>query len=352
MSKEKKRLTNKTSVASFLQKGKRKVDISSLVNAIQTGNKVALSQAITLIESQNESQWHAGHSLLDQIPKVSKPAMVIGITGSPGVGKSSFIEQLGLMLTSHSLKVAVLAVDPSSQVSKGSILGDKTRMEKLGQQPNAFIRPSAAGKTLGGVAQSTKSSIALCEKAGYQVIIVETVGVGQSEVLVHSMTDMMLLLLQPGSGDELQGIKKGVVELADLLVVNKHDSNKIELAKQTKLYFSNAIHLLSPKHQDWQIKVLLCSAQENTGVEEIWSNIKDFFNVKESSGQLQSNRVTQSASWYDTYAEKTILNLILENEVISDLNSKIKAQVKTGQIPLYQAIEQFRKALKSNIIEK
>ena len=352
MSEEKKRFTNKTSAESFLQKGKRSKDMTSLITSITEGDKVALSQAITQIESQNEAQWLAGHLLLDKLPNVAKPAMIIGITGSPGVGKSSFIEQLGLRLVAQDINVAVLAIDPSSQVSKGSILGDKTRMEKLSQHPKAFIRPSAAGKTLGGVAQSTKSSIALCEKAGYQVILVETVGVGQSEVLVHSMTDMMLLLLQPGSGDELQGIKKGVVELADLLVVNKHDSNKKELAKQTQRFFANAIHMLSPKHHDWNIKVLMSSAQENTGLEEIWQNITNFFNVKESSGQLLSNRMAQSATWYDAYIEKTILNVILENKHISELNDRYKIQIKNGEIPLYQAIEQLRKALKSNIVDK
>lgn len=352
MSEEKKRFTNKNSAESFLQRGKRSTDTKALVTAILAGNKVALSQAITQIESQNEAQWHAGHFLLDQLPNAKEPAMIIGITGSPGVGKSSFIEQLGLMLVSQSKKVAVLAIDPSSQVSKGSILGDKTRMERLSHHPLAFIRPSAAGKTLGGVAQSTKSSIALCEKAGYQVILVETVGVGQSEVLVHSMSDMMLLLLQPGSGDELQGIKKGVVELADLLVVNKHDSNKKDLAKQTKRFFANAVHMLSPKHQDWNIKVLLSSAEENTGFEEIWNNIKNFFNIKEASGQLISNRIAQSAQWYDAYTEKTILNVILENKLVSDKNEKFKNQIKNGDIPLYQAVEQFRKFLKSKVIGK
>ncbi len=352
MSEEKKRFTNKSSADSFLQKGKRSNDIQKTVRAIKEGNKVALSQAITLIESQNNKQWHDGHALLDQLPNPKEPAMIIGITGSPGVGKSSFIEQFGLMLANQSLKVAVLAIDPSSQVSHGSILGDKTRMEKLGQHPNAFIRPSAAGKTLGGVAQSTKSSIALCEKAGYQVILVETVGVGQSEVLVHSMTDMMLLLLQPGSGDELQGIKKGVVELADLLVVNKHDSDKKDLAKQTKRYFANAIHMLSPKHHDWQIKVLLSSAQENTGLEEVWIDIKKFFNTKTTSGQLISNRITQSATWYDSYAQKTILDVILENEQINLLNDKHKEGIKNGEIPLFQAVELLRKAIKSQIVKK
>jgi len=256
------------------------------------------------------------------------------------------------MLANQSLKVAVLAIDPSSQVSHGSILGDKTRMEQLGQHPNAFIRPSAAGKTLGGVAQSTKSSIALCEKAGYQVILVETVGVGQSEVLVHSMTDMMLLLLQPGSGDELQGIKKGVVELADLLVVNKHDSDKKELAKQTQRYFANAIHMLSPRHHDWQIKVLLSSAQENTGLEEVWDNIKKFFNTKKSSGQLISNRAVQSALWYDVYMDKTILNVISGNEELKMLNEKHKKQISNGELPLYQAVELLRKMIKTQILKK
>ena len=352
MSEEKNQFTNKNAAKSFLTKGRRSLDASQTIASIQKGNKITLSKVITQIESQNDEQWQAGHAILEQYPEPNTSAKIIGITGSPGVGKSSFIEQLGLKLVGQGLKVAVLAIDPSSQISKGSILGDKTRMEQLSHHPNAFIRPSAAGKTLGGVAQATKSTIALCEKAGYQIILVETVGVGQSEVLVHSMTDMMLLLLQPGSGDELQGIKKGIVEMADLLIVNKHDSDKKELAMQTKSYFSNAVHLL-PSHQpDWQIKVLLCSAIENTGLDAIWENISNFFNIKRTSGQLVSNRMAQSAQWYDSYIEKMIINVVLDNKDFSNLNERYKNQIKNGKTPLYQAVEVIKKALKQKFLDK
>jgi len=352
MSEKNKKFTTDKAARTFLEKNKRILEIEPTVAAILDGEKVALSQTITLLESQNEMHWQRGQAILDKIPAPAQTAKCIGITGSPGVGKSSFIEQLGLMLANLDFKVAVLAIDPSSQVSQGSILGDKTRMESLSNHPKAFIRPSAAGKTLGGVAQTTKSTIALCEKAGYQVILVETVGVGQSEVLVHAMTDMMLLLLQPGSGDELQGIKKGVVELADLLVVNKYDSDKKDLAKQTQRYFSNAVHMLSPLHSDWQVKVLLSSAMEKIGLEEVWDNITKFFNAKESSGQLVSRRMHQSAQWYDTYLEKIILTTILENPKINSIIQNQKNQIKSGETTLFQAVEILKKSLHQRLNDK
>jgi len=352
MNDHKKKFTNENAAKSFLQKNKRILDIKTTAAAITNGDKVAISQTITLIESQNEINWQRGHAILEELPRPETTAKCIGITGSPGVGKSSFIEQLGLMLVEQNLKIAVLAIDPSSQVSKGSILGDKTRMEILSNHPLAFIRPSAAGKTLGGVARTTKSAIELCEKAGYDVILVETVGVGQSEVLVHAMTDMMLLLLQPGSGDELQGIKKGVVELADLLVVNKYDTDKKDLAKQTQRFFSNAVHMLSPLHNDWQVKVLLSSAIEKTGLEEIWKSITSFFNTKETNGQLLSRRMQQSALWYDSYMEKIILSTILENEEINATISVNRKKIESGEFTLFQAVEQLKNLLNQRLNDK
>ncbi len=351
MSEGKNKFTNRNSAKSFLQKAKRKINVEDQVNAILAKSKVALSQTITLLESQNEVHAKLGQDILAALPKPKTPAKIIGITGSPGVGKSSFIEQLGLNLTSQGLRVAVLAIDPSSQISKGSILGDKTRMEQLSNVDSAFIRPSAARETLGGVAQTTQSSIALCEKAGYEVILIETVGVGQSEVLVHAMSDMMLLLLQPGAGDELQGIKKGVVELADLLVVNKNDSDKKDIAKQTKQFFANAIHILSPRHADWTVKVLLSSALENQGIEEVWNHIEIYFNAKLVSGQLISRRKAQSALWYDTYMEKLILSTILNQPNIKSMVANHKEQLKNGEIPLFQAVDSLHKELKKQIVD-
>jgi len=350
MSEGKNKFTNSNSAKSFLEKAKRKINVREQVNAIQAQSKVALSQTITLLESQNEDHAKLGQHILAALPNPKVPAKIIGITGSPGVGKSSFIEQLGLNLTSQGIKVAVLAIDPSSQISKGSILGDKTRMEKLSNIDNAYIRPSAARDTLGGVAQTTQSSIALCEKAGYGVILIETVGVGQSEVLVHAMSDMMLLLLQPGAGDELQGIKKGVVELADLLVVNKNDSDKKDIAKQTKQFFANAVHILSPRHEDWTVKVLLSSALENQGIEDVWGHIKTYFNAKLVSGQLISRRKSQTAQWYDTYMENMILSTVLSHPSIKSMVQNHKEQLKNGEIPLFQAVEALQNELKKQIV--
>jgi len=346
-----KKFTNQNSAKSFLGKAKRKINVEDQVDAILSQSKVALSQTITLLESQNKDHAKLGQDILAALPQPKIPAKIIGITGSPGVGKSSFIEQLGLYLTDQNIRVAVLAIDPSSQISKGSILGDKTRMEKLSNVDQAFIRPSAARETLGGVAQTTQSSIALCEKAGYNVILIETVGVGQSEVLVHGMSDMMVLLLQPGAGDDLQGIKKGVVELADLLVVNKNDSDKKDIAKQTKQFFANAIHLLSPKHKDWSVKVLLSSALENKGIDEVWNHIKIYFNAKLDSGQLLSRRKAQSAQWYDTYTEKMILSMVLDQPNIKSMVQIHKAQLKNGELPLFQAVESLQKELKKHFVD-
>ncbi len=352
MSEEKKQFTNKDSAKSFLQKNKPEFEVKDRVEDILAGNKIALSQTITLLESQNQAQAQKGQSILEQLPTRNTLAKIIGITGSPGVGKSSFVEQLGIHLVQQELKVAVLAIDPSSQMSKGSILGDKTRMEKLSHHPKAYIRPSAAGKTLGGVAQATKSTITLCEKAGFDVILIETVGVGQSEVLVHAMSDMMLLLLQPGAGDELQGIKKGVVELADLLIVNKNDTDKKMLAKQTKQFFSNAIHMLPSRHQDWTIKVLLASAMEKTGIEEAWINILKYFNAQSTNGQIKARRMAQSAQWFDAYIEKMILATVLKDKELSKLILEFKKEIEIGETPLFQAVETMQKEISKRIIDK
>jgi len=346
MAKEKNKFTNRESAKSFLEKARPKIDVENQVKALIAYDKIALSQTITLLESQIDAQAKLGQKILALLPSPQTPAKIIGVTGSPGVGKSSFIEQLGLFLAQQGVKVAVLAIDPSSQVSKGSILGDKTRMEQLSNIENAFIRPSAARETLGGVAQTTQSSISLCEKVGYEVILIETVGVGQSEVLVHAMSDMMLLLLQPGAGDELQGIKKGVVELADLLVVNKNDSDKREIAKQTKRFFSNAIHLLRSRHLDWTVEVLLCSAIEKTGITEVWDHIKLYFNAQLNNGQLISRRKEQSALWYDTYLHQMILSEVLQKKEIRSTIEEHKRQLISGEIALFQALERLQKSLK------
>ena len=238
----------------------------------------------------------------------------IGITGTPGVGKSTFVEALGNYLTANGNSIAVLAIDPSSKVSQGSILGDKTRMQKLGADPNAFIRPSPAGESLGGVARQTRETILLCEAAGYEYIFVETVGVGQSETAVHSMTDFFLLLLLPGAGDELQGIKRGIVEMADLIAVNKADGDRLALAKKSKQEYRNALHLFPPHESGWVPSVHLCSALENEGIEAIWKQVLQYADHTGKNGFFDHKRRQQTAIWL----EETIQNAWREHLLQSD----------------------------------
>jgi LAO/AO transport system kinase len=257
----------------------QKPSIADLISGIITGNKTALSRAITIIESNNvDHQKNATEIVNKCLPHANK-SIRIGITGVPGVGKSTFIEAFGLHLTSLGKKAAVLAVDPSSTISHGSILGDKTRMEQLVNNPNAFIRPTASGETLGGVARKTRETIVLCEAAGYDVVLIETVGVGQSETAVHSMVDFFLLLKISGAGDGLQGIKRGIMEMADAVVINKADGDNVTKANLAKTEFGRALHLFSEKKSGWIPRVATCSAIENTGIDAVWKIISDYFEL-------------------------------------------------------------------------
>ncbi len=268
-----------------------------LVRRIQKSDPTALAQAITLVESVQPEHSKKASAVLEQCLAHKSNSLRIGITGVPGVGKSTFIEALGLHLTSIGKKVAVLAIDPTSTQSKGSILGDKTRMNELVKDPNAFIRPSPSSESLGGVARKTRESMILCEAAGFDIILIETVGVGQSETSVHSMVDFFLLLKLAGAGDELQGIKRGIVEMADALVINKADGENIDAANRAKTEFTRALHLYPPKTNGWFPKVLTCSAYEKTGISEIWEMLSEYFVLAKKTGHFDKNRKQQNKSW-------------------------------------------------------
>lgn len=285
-----------------------KPTIEELFNGITTGNITQLSRAITLVESTKAEDISKSNQLIQKCLSVSNSSIRIGITGVPGVGKSTFIEALGMYLLQKNHKIAVLTVDPSSSISGGSILGDKTRMQELSVQKNAFIRPSASGKNLGGVAQNTREAILLCETAGFDVIIIETVGVGQSELVVHSMVDFFLLLKLSGAGDELQGIKRGIMEMADALVINKVDGENIKSAKIAVANFRNALHLFPAKSSGWEPKVLTASALHTIGIEEVWQTILDYILITKVNGFFEENRKNQNLeTMYQTFQ-----NLILQ----------------------------------------
>ena len=264
---------------------------------IRAGARGALARAITLLESARSDRAAEGRRLLEALMPNTGTAVRVGVTGPPGVGKSTFIEALGLHLIEQGLQVAVLAVDPSSPITHGSILGDKTRMERLARRPEAFIRPSPSGSALGGVAHRTRETLLVCEAAGFDVVLVETVGIGQSEVAVRSMVDFFLVLLQPGSGDELQGIKKGVIELADGLVVNKADGEQRMAADRTRSSHKNALGLLRPLSSNWAPDVLQVSSLESEGIADVWQMVMSHREALEASGEMQERRCDQARAW-------------------------------------------------------
>jgi LAO/AO transport system kinase len=272
-------------------------DAAGYRDAVRRGDRRAIARTITLLESTRPDQAALGQTILEDLVPYTGGAQRVGITGPPGVGKSSFIEALGLRLLARGHKVAVLAVDPSSPVTGGSILGDKTRMERLAQEEAAFIRPSPSGGSLGGVAERTREAMLVCEAAGFDVVLVETVGIGQSEVAVASMVDFFLVLLQPGAGDELQGIKKGVLELADALVVTKADGDQAAAAARARVDHSRALELLRQASPSWKPPVLTCSARTGEGIDAVWSAIEEHRRALEASGERQARRREQARAW-------------------------------------------------------
>ncbi len=311
---------------------RKKPTLSEYINGIQSGNRILLSRAITLIESTSPKHVKLAQEIISECLKLKSKSRRIGITGAPGVGKSTFIEQLGTQLIEKGHQVAVLAVDPSSQVSKGSILGDKTRMDTLSTNPKAYIRPSPAGTSLGGVARKTRETIILCEAAGYDTILIETVGVGQSETIVHSMVDFFILLLLPGAGDELQGIKRGIVEMADFAIVNKADGDRDPLVKQTVASYRNALHLFQAKSSNWVTKVNACSALENRGIDKVINEIENYFKLINENDFINVNRQNQAKFWFKETLQSLFETQIFENMDIQKRYNLLEQKVLDGKI--------------------
>lgn len=305
--------------------------VEQLVTGIRNQNRVLLSQAITLIESTHSDHQQLAQQVIEQCLPHTVTSIRIGITGTPGVGKSTFIESFGNLLLEKNRRVAVLAVDPTSQVSQGSILGDKTRMSTLSTDSRAFVRPSPARDSLGGVARTTRETIVLLEAAGYDTILIETVGVGQSEVAVYSMVDFFLLLLLPGAGDELQGIKRGIVEMADLLVVNKADGENISLAKQSRQSYKNAVHLFPPKESGWIPKVQLCSALHQEGLTDIWETVSSHRQQLQASGYWEKCRQEQAAYWLRETVQRLLGERFYNNATIKQHLITLEADVLAGR---------------------
>ncbi|WP_306352993.1 methylmalonyl Co-A mutase-associated GTPase MeaB [Flavobacterium sp. '19STA2R22 D10 B1'] len=308
-----------------------------LIEAILQGDKTALSRAITLVESTNPTHLEKANQVIKACLPYASKSLRIGITGVPGVGKSTFIEAFGKYLTGLGKKVAVLAVDPSSTISHGSILGDKTRMEELVKDENAYIRPSASGETLGGVTRKTRETITLCEACGFDMIIIETVGVGQSETAVHSMVDFFLLLKLAGAGDELQGIKRGIMEMADAIVINKADGDNIKKARFAKTEFNRALHLFPAKKSGWNPRTSTCSSITHDGIDEIWGIIQDFVQLTKENHYFDQKRKEQNQYWLvETINEQLKLHFYNHPEVLSLLDSQKKA-VQNDEISPFSA---------------
>ena len=327
-------------IAERLKMKRKKYSVDDYVNGILNGDRGILSQAITLIESSKFEHQKIAQEIIEKCLPYSGKSVRIGITGVPGAGKSTFIEAFGKHVTNNGHKLAVLAIDPSSERSKGSILGDKTRMEELSVDQNAYIRPSPSAGSLGGVARKTRESLILCEAAGFDTILIETVGVGQSETAVHSMVDFFLLIKIAGAGDELQGIKRGIMEMADAISINKADGNNIHKAQLARVQFENALHLFPQSPSGWNPKVLTCSAIEKTGIDSIWDTIMDYCSHTQQNGYFEHRRSEQAKYWmYETindqlkdgfYQQKIIKEQIpdFEEKVLNDEMSSFVAAFK------------------------
>ena len=308
-------------------------DIVALADGVLDKSRRALAQAITLIESTRSDHRAAASALLERLIPHAGKSMRLGISGVPGVGKSTFIEVLGNHVIDAGHRVAVLTVDPSSAISGGSILGDKTRMELLSRRSEAYIRPSPAGKTLGGVTRRSREALILCEAAGFDVIIVETVGVGQSETKVADMTDMFMLLLLPGAGDELQGIKRGIVELADIILINKADDDLLPIAGRAEAEYRNALRLLHPRSPNWKVEVRTCSARDGLGIAEAWEVVLRHREMLDASGQFMTRRATQSRDWMWSEVDDNLIAALQSDPQVRKQIPALEAAVSEGRIP-------------------
>ena len=347
LAKSKKSVSNSITRVQTLRK--RILSVDELTKGIFEGDTTMLARAITLIESTNPEHLQKSYALIENCLKQVKASIRVGITGVPGVGKSTFIESFGSAITSQGKKVAVLAVDPTSTITKGSILGDKTRMPLLANDPNAFIRPSPSGESLGGVARKTRESIILCEAAGFDTILIETVGVGQSETAVHSMVDFFLLLKLAGAGDELQGIKRGIMEMADAVVINKADGSNLKRALRAKSDFERALHLYPPKENGWQPKVLTCSAIENRGIAEIWEIIDSFFKQVKQSDAFERNRRAQNKYWFLQTVEDMLTRSFYKDPTMKSLLKSSIEEVESNKVSPFRAAEELLKAYRDQL---
>ena len=319
---------------------RQRLSVSDYVDGVLNCDRALLAQAITLIESLNEDHRATADAVLNELLIQNQDSTRIGITGVPGVGKSTFIESFGKQLTSLDHKVAVLAVDPTSSRTGGSILGDKTRMQELSRDKNAFIRPSPTSGTLGGVTRVTRETIVLCEAAGFDVILVETVGVGQSEIMVSQMVDFFLALMLPGAGDELQGIKKGILEIADMIAVNKADGEMKNAANRAVMEYQHALDILNPKSANWKPRSLSCSAFTGDGLAAIWETICDYKRLLKDAGEWQEKRKSQQVEWMWAIIRERILSKIETNEKVQSLVPQLELQVAESKLtPALAALE-------------
>ena len=319
---------------------RQRLSVSDYVDGVLNCDRALLAQAITLIESLNDDHRATADAVLNELLIQKQDSIRIGITGVPGVGKSTFIESFGKQLTSLDHKVAVLAVDPTSSRTGGSILGDKTRMQELSRDKNAFIRPSPTSGTLGGVTRVTRETIVLCEAAGFDVILVETVGVGQSEIMVSQMVDFFLALMLPGAGDELQGIKKGILEIADMIAVNKADGEMKNAANRAVMEYQHALDILNPKSANWKPRSLSCSAFTGDGLAAIWETICDYKRLLNDAGEWQEKRKSQQVEWMWAIIRERILSKIETNEKVQSLVPQLELQVAESKLtPALAALE-------------
>jgi LAO/AO transport system kinase len=319
------------------RKRRKKYSVEEFVSGIISGNMTILSQAITLVESSLPEHYETAQTIIEKCLPFSDRSVRIGITGVPGAGKSTFIETFGLHITGEGHKLAVLTIDPSSEQTRGSILGDKTRMEQLSVHPGAFIRPSPTTGALGGVARKTRETIILCEAAGFDTILVETVGVGQSEIAVHTMVDFFLLLMLAGAGDELQGIKRGIMEMADLIAITKADGANKLFAENARVLFQNALHLFPKKSSGWVPQVHTCSALTNTGIKELWEIVTEYMNFARNSGYFEKFRKEQAViRMHDTVLEY-LNNSFYNNKEVKTLLPEIERQLNEGTMTSYKA---------------
>jgi LAO/AO transport system kinase len=332
-------IINTNTIQYIKESRKKQPSAPELIDGILKENITALSRAITLIESTNISHLAKANEVINGCLPHANKSVRIGITGVPGVGKSTFIEAFGKHLTSLGKKVAVLAVDPSSTISHGSILGDKTRMEELVKDKNAFIRPSASGETLGGVARKTRETITLCEACGFDVILIETVGVGQSETAVHSMVDFFLLLKISGAGDELQGIKRGIMEMADAIVINKADGDNIRKAQLAKVEFNRALHLFPAKKSGWIPTTATCSAITQEGIDAVWQTISDYLELVNSNHYFLDKRKEQNQYWMMETIDEQLKSHFYNQPAIIELLDSTKKAVQNNEISPFAAAQ-------------